>query len=43
MVWRGRRFWVGVDMKVHEIGDHSAAADGVARGKLKGKGGGKGT
>lgn len=20
VVWRGRRFWVGVDMKVHEIG-----------------------
>lgn len=20
VVWRGRKFWVGVDMKVHEIG-----------------------
>lgn len=21
VIWRGRRFWVGVDMKVHEIGE----------------------
>ena len=24
VVWRGRRFWVGVDMKVHEIVDQGA-------------------
>ena len=21
VAWRGRRFWVGLDMRVHEIGD----------------------
>lgn len=36
VVWRGRRFWVGVDMKVHEFRD---GEEGV--GRVNGFGGGK--
>lgn len=27
VVWRGRRFWVGVDMRVHEIEEMSTRKD----------------
>lgn len=37
VVWRGRRFWVGVDMKVHEIKDEGTA-NGSASGKTTRKG-----
>ena len=31
VTWRGKRFWVGLDMKVHEIVDtHGTQADGAA-------------
>jgi len=32
-VWRGRKFWVGMDMKVHEIGPASASL--VGRGETE--------
>lgn len=32
VVWRGRRFWVGTDMKVHEIEGQERMANGSAGG-----------
>lgn len=40
VMWRGRRFWVGVDMKVHEI-VNEGVANGGPKGKTKEKGVGK--
>ncbi len=36
VVWRGRKFWVGVDMRVHEIGsDRSPVGNGMGERKAR--------
>jgi hypothetical protein len=46
--WRGRRFWVGLDMKVHEIleegeSEGTVVGESNAQTSLKGKGSVAGT
>ena len=35
VVWRGRRFWVGVDMKVHEVEEEKDEIVGMNGNKYK--------
>ena len=35
VVWRGRKFWVGVDMRVHEIGGHEGHVEGETLGRTQ--------
>jgi len=38
VVWRGRRFWVGMDMRVHEVDDATSKASGVLNKYVNGDG-----
>ncbi|MCJ1437585.1 hypothetical protein MMC27_006972 [Xylographa pallens] len=38
VVWRGRRFWVGMDMRVHEIDDAISKTSGVVNKYVNGSG-----
>ncbi|MCJ1393002.1 hypothetical protein MMC18_005874 [Xylographa bjoerkii] len=38
VVWRGRRFWVGMDMRVHEVDDATTKASGVVNKYVNGNG-----
>lgn len=38
VVWRGRRFWVGMDMRVHEVVERNASEQGVIERYINGGG-----